>query len=96
MKRKIRKKGQADAKINVEFIVDMEGRGKIEIYVPEESEMLDSDILQLQNLAQQQKEEIKRVYYSSNTPISSTINRTFFDLVKRFIQLKLLSKKSQT
>ena len=46
MKRKIRKKGQADAKINVEFIVDMEGRGKIEIYVPEESEMLTFALIQ--------------------------------------------------
>lgn len=89
MKRvKTRRSKQNETKSNASAIVNMEGRSNVRICFPEEKDMLDSEFLQIQMLAQQQREEIKRVYYCTNTPVSSTIDRTFLDLFKRFVQLK--------
>lgn len=97
LKEKNRIKVKNNEKQNVAIIVDMKERKSIKIFIPEEADIVDKEILQLQILAQKQREEMKRAYYSVNSPISSTINRSFSDLFKRFIQLKtekLLNSKT--
>ena len=97
LKGKNRLKLKNNEKQNIAIIVDMKERKSIKIFIPEEADIVDNEIMQLQILAQKQREEIKRAYYSVNSPISSTINRTFSDLFKRFIQQKtgkLLNSKT--
>lgn len=89
MRRKNIEKAVSHKSQNATSIVDMKGRESVRIYIPKEADAADGEILQLQILAQRQREEIKKAYYSVNTPISSTIDRTFSDLFKRFVQLKM-------
>ena len=70
-------------------IVDVSEKKNIKICIPKEPIILDSEIISIQNRAQQQREEIKTTYYSANTPILNTINRGFSELFKHFINLKL-------
>ena len=94
-RKKISKSKQIEGRMESAIIVNMEKRSGVRICIPEEKDIVDSEILQLRTLAQKQREEIKRAYYSVNTPISNTIDRTFLDLFKRFVQLKLEDSKKQ-
>ena len=91
MKKKNPRKKKIIVTVNdmAEIVVYMQERSKMALEKPEVIGTSDAEVSLLQESARKQTEEIKLRYYATNTPITETTKRTFSDLAKRFVQLKI-------
>lgn len=65
--------------------VSMERKKDVILIKNNVDQMSDEDIKELLQLVENENQQMKDMYYAFNTPIVNTRQRTFKDLVKKFI-----------
>lgn len=80
-----KKNKRSNTRINVTTLnVEMENKKDVILIKNNFDKLSEEDIRKLIKIIEEEKQQMKDLYYAFNTPIANTRQRTFKDLVKKF------------